>query len=812
METRKENIVEAYQDTFTWMLEDPGPGFVDWLQDGSGIFWLSGKAASGKSTLMKYMSMQAQLKTIENYWHASHPNVKLSIASFFFNARGTDLEKSQEGLLRSILHEQLSHAPSLVRHAFRKQWSEIVWSLEIDHQNPHIQWSISTLKDALAEFLAKSRKNVLLLVDGLDEYQGTSYDVLVDLLKHFARSPKVKLCLSSRPLLMFEDAFADTDKIRLQDLTKRDIEIYITRVLGANVRFRALAAETAQRFMNEIIFKASGVFLWVTLVVRTLVEGLRNHDPIPQLLQVLQDLPSDLEDLYQNMLERINPKYHDSAVRLFRIMLSVEGDEICPLALWLAHDSSEEGLLELERGETPEIDEDGLKSKVDDVTVWLKNRCAGLLEIQSTRSGSKYVQYLHLTVKEYLARQEILQLLGSQPSLKFCPYTRILAAILRLGQTFLNFSISMASSPRDFAGTGDRKHGADLISRSFRLLTMWNESPSQRLYSDTVKMILLYFTRYADLMERNTNKTHCELFDSIARLVWRLATLWSSEYEAYILSKLRRQICQSNLSRSWVPDDLGGDSEGGREPAVWSRKPHDEFYHWWQFTRDGSRNTAMNHLWLTVICSAPLEIYIAERMKNTRKGEFSEDVLFCTHEIDLKMATRSRAGLLSLCLTDATARKRGKFALWLVERILAVLVHEYFNDIAPLNRPWASTLELLAMRSERFGARRVDVSDYVTSSKTRREFKNKVLPGRKWTVLFFILSIRKTELNDYEMQALVEKLVQCGVCLLRSELNANPHLKKYYSKEETPEEKMLEYQPQSSIFARKGVIFDDQDS
>lgn len=781
LETRRENIAEAYQDTFIWMLEDPGPGFVDWLRGGSGIFWLSGKAASGKSTLMKYMSMQAQLETMEGYWHASHPKVKLSIASFFFNARGTDLEKSQEGLLRSILHEQLSHAPSLIRHAFHKQWSEIVWNLEIDHPNPHIQWSISTLKDALAEFLAKSRKNVLLLVDGLDEYQGTSYDVLVDLLKHFAKSPKVKLCLSSRPLQVFEDAFADTDKIRLQDLTKRDIKTYITGVLGANMRFRALAAETAQRFMDEITFKASGVFLWVTLVVRTLVDGLRNHDPISQLLQELQDLPSDLEDLYQNMLERINPRYHDSAVRLFRIMLSVEGDEICPLALSLAHDSSEEGILDLESGKTLEANEAELKSKVDDVTVWLKNRCAGLLEVQSTRSGSKYVQYLHLTVKEYLSRQEILQLLGSQPSLDFCPYTRILTAILRLGLIFLNFSESLASSPRIFTNTGDRKNGADLISRSLGLLTMFNESPNEciKLCFDTIKMILLYFTRYANLMERNTSKTHCELFDSIGQLVWRLATLWSSEYEAYILPKLRRQICVSKLSRSWVTNDHYAGSEDDREPAIWSRKPHNRFCYWWKFTQDGSRNSAMNHLWLTVICSAPLEIYIAEKMKNTRKGEFSEDVLCCAHEIDTRMATRSRAGLLSLCLTDATARKRGKLALWLVERILAVLVHEYFDDIAPLNRPWASTLELLALRSERFAARRVDVNKYITSSKARREFKNKVLPGRKWTVLFFILSIRKTELNDYEMQGLVDNLIHGGACLSRAELNANPHLEKY---------------------------------
>jgi putative ribosome biogenesis GTPase RsgA len=33
----------------------PSPKFADWLENDGGIYWIAGKAGSGKSTLMKYL-------------------------------------------------------------------------------------------------------------------------------------------------------------------------------------------------------------------------------------------------------------------------------------------------------------------------------------------------------------------------------------------------------------------------------------------------------------------------------------------------------------------------------------------------------------------------------------------------------------------------------------------------------------------------------------------------------------------------------------------------------------------------------------
>jgi hypothetical protein len=58
---RYEAVPEAHEQTFAWILQ-PNHGetesewsdFAQWLQEGEGIFWINGKAGSGKSTLMKY--------------------------------------------------------------------------------------------------------------------------------------------------------------------------------------------------------------------------------------------------------------------------------------------------------------------------------------------------------------------------------------------------------------------------------------------------------------------------------------------------------------------------------------------------------------------------------------------------------------------------------------------------------------------------------------------------------------------------------------------------------------------------------------
>lgn len=104
---RFDDIAAAHQRTFEWALQTSHDeqvswsNLLEWLQDGAGIYWISGKAGSGKSTLMKFLHRHWRLMEALKSWAG---NCKLIVLRFYFWNSGTVLQKSQEGLFRSLLY------------------------------------------------------------------------------------------------------------------------------------------------------------------------------------------------------------------------------------------------------------------------------------------------------------------------------------------------------------------------------------------------------------------------------------------------------------------------------------------------------------------------------------------------------------------------------------------------------------------------------------------------------------------------------------------------------------------------------------
>jgi hypothetical protein len=120
-------------------------------------------------------------------------------------------------------------------------------------------------------------------IDGLDEHDGKPDDIiqLIELLKS---SLHVKLCVSSRPLNEFERAFGQghSKKPYMQDLTRGDIELYVRGTLEGGLGFQELKQRDygCLDLVYDVIEATKGVFLWVFLVVRSLLKGLTNADRI----------------------------------------------------------------------------------------------------------------------------------------------------------------------------------------------------------------------------------------------------------------------------------------------------------------------------------------------------------------------------------------------------------------------------------------------------------------------------------------------------------------------------------------------------
>jgi hypothetical protein len=123
MTFRYERIVEAYPIIFEWVFRDPTvdqlpwSSFSDWLKTGNGVYWINGKAGSGKSTLMKYIFDSRRTRKELATW-ANTPETDddrpLCFVTFFFWNSGTPEQKSQMGLLRSLLYQVLRTCPNLV--------------------------------------------------------------------------------------------------------------------------------------------------------------------------------------------------------------------------------------------------------------------------------------------------------------------------------------------------------------------------------------------------------------------------------------------------------------------------------------------------------------------------------------------------------------------------------------------------------------------------------------------------------------------------------------------------------------------------
>jgi hypothetical protein len=304
MKVRQANVAEAHPQTFAWIFDDnpdasaPPITLHQWLQSQGGIYWIMGKAGSGKSTLMKFLFSHERTKLALENWSSQK---KLVMASFFFwNAANTpsSMQKSQEGLLQSLLFEVLRQCPSMIRIVCSSKWVPYPSS-----SSEHQLWTRAELLDALDRLIRQQKVSArfCFFVDGLDEYDGDHLD-LIKTLERFPISSDIKLCLSSRPWYVFKDAFGqNVDRtLVLEDLTKADIKHYIRDTLEKNPRFVRNKSKNQgyQDLVQDIAEKAQGVFLWVFLAVRSLLSGLTHADSIATLQKRLCRFPPTLEGYF----------------------------------------------------------------------------------------------------------------------------------------------------------------------------------------------------------------------------------------------------------------------------------------------------------------------------------------------------------------------------------------------------------------------------------------------------------------------------------------------------------------------------------
>ncbi|KAM0556074.1 hypothetical protein ACHAPJ_006062 [Fusarium lateritium] len=523
MDDRKDNVDPPHPKTFEWALQPPPRDEVEWddlsqwLQSGSGMYWVSGKAGSGKSTLTKYVSSHQVTADLLQEWAGSS---RLSICSFFFWHLGTQEQRSQEGLSRAVLCQLLDAERSLIPPLLPRLWHDATKSSEITPSLP----SKSELASAFAKISngLNLRRRFCFFIDGLDEYVGNHLDGVL-FVQRLYKNSDIKVLVSSRPIPICVDAFSREPKLRLEDLTRQDISNYVQDTVGSHPYLeRLLESEdtSADILLRQLIDKAAGVFLWVVLACRSVRDGFASYDRIDELQRRVDSLPPELEDLFQHMLEKVDHRYHEQMAKILRICYqrqissNYRQEEASVYTIALAIFDSY-GLNCEDNRPLKTFSASEQRTLCVPMEGRLRSRCGGLLELRRRYNLQNSicfcvsnshdalvhstVTFMHRTVFEYLDRARIWDL----PSFRITdPSFNANAALSLMSLQLARLLIRGEESPRPFLI--DAIHRAQLADYEFH---------------DSAFPILPKLKQIADLLSRPRSRSERDQFMGTEKLV-----------------------------------------------------------------------------------------------------------------------------------------------------------------------------------------------------------------------------------------------------------------------------------------------------
>jgi hypothetical protein len=256
------------------------------------MFWIRGSPGSGKSTLLKYLyEHEETANLLGTRW-----SLNTAIAAFFFyDEASSTSQKSIDDLLSYVLRQLLLQV---------EEFFPIVEPI-YDNIDELVGWKRRNLEKA---FNAISQHEgipgcLTVFVDALDEYAGRYVDVarrLKEFLAQFSHSDfKIKICASSRPLGEFETMLGDLPGFAMQDWTARDIRLLV------NNRFLEAKRDDLSELSETIVTMASGVFIWVDMVLKELSAPLFDQWSESDLDYLLTELPQNLDSFYRLLIDRV---------------------------------------------------------------------------------------------------------------------------------------------------------------------------------------------------------------------------------------------------------------------------------------------------------------------------------------------------------------------------------------------------------------------------------------------------------------------------------------------------------------------------
>ncbi|KAH8883762.1 hypothetical protein GQ53DRAFT_752783 [Thozetella sp. PMI_491] len=448
--TEKENRIkvdDSFRHTCDQVLsakgsDDSASPFYSWLLAKDPIFWMSGKAGSGKSTMMKHAFHDKETRDRLEQWAQSSGGTLMMI-SVYLDDSGSHLKRSHEGIIRTLLHQILSKRPELTAVAFPSffvgPWPPLT-QFNTTVNLTQAFWSIFTHE--------ASRLRLVIFMDGLDAFRleegdgqldvlpGTgvrdgdendsdsdseasknpahaqwldaSRKAIAGLVESMSDQAHTKFCISSREVTILEEAFSRFPRLRVHTQSEEAIARYCATRLMEDAPNLA----DAKSLCLEVASRSNGHVLYARLVMDMLLEG-----SMKSIRPTLNSLPSRLggsKGLYMYMLRRLGPERRRGAARIFQLMLRAQ----LPLTLITlcfseqGYLNSKGGLRTVDGGAQSMTTQD-IKEMCEQMEERLNECCLQLVECegQPLQPGHRVI-FMHQTVKEFAARADIWKKLG----------------------------------------------------------------------------------------------------------------------------------------------------------------------------------------------------------------------------------------------------------------------------------------------------------------------------------------------------------------------------------------------------------------
>lgn len=318
------------------------------------------------------------------------------VAKFFFNGRVTGFAQSFRGLLQALLYQILEKVPVTSKYILPK------YRAIKDRLDGGEEWPLKLLLDILLDIIADPAiKSMHLLIDALDECaafdstaQTSEEDTLtreylskIFSIAHFNSRFKILVTSRHRRFPRILDRDVGYEQLTLETMTRSDIRKFLER------RIVAIPTGNQEFVQADLMERASGVFLWVKLVLNELIDECAAISD-EELKQILISIPNELESLYARMLNRLVATL--KAPQLEETRLMFEWVSLAKRPLTVAEFRYAIALSQHKFASTDSFEKSGKVQRLDQTPERLKSRSAGLLEVRADT-----VQFIHQSAKEF---------------------------------------------------------------------------------------------------------------------------------------------------------------------------------------------------------------------------------------------------------------------------------------------------------------------------------------------------------------------------------------------------------------------------